>query len=152
MQEIWVRPLIQGDPTYCGVTKPLWHNYLSLRSRNQDLQLLKATCPGAHAPQEKPPQWEACTQQQESSSHSLQVEKSPYSNKDLGPPKTRLLKKNKGKRGALCCPRRKGVWVISQKSNNQHTTHVFLKIFWCGPFLKSLLNLLQHSLFYVLVF
>ena len=29
----------------------------------------------------------------------------------------------------------------------------FLKIFFgCGPFLKSLWNLIQHSLFYVLVF
>ena len=39
--------------------------------------------PRAHAQQEeKPPQWEACAPQLESSSRLLQLEKSPHSNED----------------------------------------------------------------------
>ena len=58
------------------------HNYqtcaLQPESRNywaHMLQLLKPVCPRAHAPQEKPPQWEAGTPQGESSPHSPQLEK-----------------------------------------------------------------------------
>ena len=52
------------------------------------LQLLKPMCPRACAPQQgKPQQWEACTQQLESNSRSLQKEKSPHSNEDLAQPK-----------------------------------------------------------------
>ena len=44
-------------------------------------------CPGARAPQqEKPRQWEAHALQLETSPDSLQLEKSPHSNKDLAQP------------------------------------------------------------------
>ena len=70
MQGIWVRSLVQEDPTCRGATKPMCHNYwacaLEPSSHNY----------WAHAPQllkplhlepvlcnEKPPQWEAHTPQ-----------------------------------------------------------------------------------------
>ena len=47
MQGTRVQALVQKDPTCCGATKPLRHNYW-------------AHMPRARAPQhEKPPQWEA---------------------------------------------------------------------------------------------
>ena len=73
-QGTWVRALVQEDPTCCGATKPMYHNYcacaLEPESHNywaHVLQLLspraattEARVPRARAPQqEKPPQWEA---------------------------------------------------------------------------------------------
>ena len=58
MQGTWVQSLNWEDPTGQEATKPEYHNYQ------------------AHAlQQEKPPQWEACAQQLEGSSTSLQIEK-----------------------------------------------------------------------------
>ena len=58
MQETRVQSLVQEDPTCRAATKPVYHSYW------------------ARAPQqEKPPQWEACGLQLESSPHSLQLEK-----------------------------------------------------------------------------
>ena len=66
-----VRSLVREDPTGCGATKPLHHNYWALCSRARKPQLLspraaitEACVPRARAPQqEKPPQWEAHTPQ-----------------------------------------------------------------------------------------
>ena len=85
MQETWVWSLIREDPTCLRATKPMSHNYWACvlelgghHYRAHVMQVLKPTCPRAHAPPEKPPQWE---------SHSPQLEKSPCSNKDPAEPK-----------------------------------------------------------------
>ena len=70
------------------------HNYgpygLEPRDYNHSAlmpQLLKPGPPRARAQQqEKPLQWEACTPQLESSPRSLQLQKSPHSNKDPAEP------------------------------------------------------------------
>ena len=91
MQGTRVWALTREDPTCCGATKPVRHNYwactldpashnywahvlqlLSLCSRAHEPQLLspRATTTEAHTPrdcapqQEKPPQWEVCAPQQ----------------------------------------------------------------------------------------
>ena len=71
MQGAWVRSLVQKDPTCCEATKPVHHNYwacaLEPVSHNywaRMPQLLKLTCPRAHAPQLLSPctaTTEACT-------------------------------------------------------------------------------------------
>ena len=65
----WSRkiPYAEKQPSPCITTEPLFC------STAQELQLLMPFRPGAHAPQEKPPQWEACTAQLESSPQSLQT-------------------------------------------------------------------------------
>ena len=82
MQETQVRSLVQEDPMCWSTAKSVCHNnwpcalehgsynYWSPHSRARALQ------------QEKPPQWEACTPQLDSSPHSPQPEKSPHSNKE----------------------------------------------------------------------
>ena len=63
MQGTWVQSLVQEHPTCLGATKPVHHNYESLRSR-------------ACAPQqEKPPQWKSPALQLESSPRLPQIEK-----------------------------------------------------------------------------
>ena len=63
-----------------------------LCSRAREPPLLKPVCPGARAPQrEKPLQWEARALQMESRLQSLQLEKSPHSNKDLVQPKIKKI-------------------------------------------------------------
>ena len=65
-----VQSLVWEDPTCCGATKPVRHNYWAC-SRARKPQLLsprttttEAHAPRAHAPQqEKPLQWEACSPQ-----------------------------------------------------------------------------------------
>ena len=65
----WSRkiPYAEKQPSPCITTEPLFCSIA------QELQLLMPFRPGAHAPQEKPPQWEACTAQLESSPQSLQT-------------------------------------------------------------------------------
>ena len=69
MQGTRVRALVREDPTCQGATKPTHHNYwacaLEPESHNYACvpQQLKPVQPRAHAPQEKPLQWEACTPQ-----------------------------------------------------------------------------------------
>ena len=59
VQEAWTPSLTWGDPTCCGVTKPvLW---------SLGAAATEPTCPRACASQEKPGQWEACAPQLESS-------------------------------------------------------------------------------------
>ena len=90
MQETQVRSLIQHDLLCCEATRLVYHSYRSCawepRSRNYGAhvpQLLKPACTRTHAlQQKKPPQWEACTLQLESSPYSLQLEKSPHGNED----------------------------------------------------------------------
>ena len=71
------------DPTCHGAAKPVCHNWacaLEPRSCNYWApvpQLLKPEHLRAHAPQEKPRQWEACTPQLESGPHPPQLEKKP---------------------------------------------------------------------------
>ena len=60
-QEIWIQSLAQEDSTCHEATNPVCHNY-------------KACTPRAHAPQEKPPQWEACSHQR-TVAPTLQLEK-----------------------------------------------------------------------------
>ena len=92
----WVGFLIKEDPTCYGATKPVDHNYwpCALEPGNHNywthmLQLLKPKSLKAYAlQQEKPPQWEVCRLQLESSPCSLQLEKkNPCSNKGPGQPK-----------------------------------------------------------------
>ena len=66
MQGTRVPRLVWEDSTCLEATKPVCHNYWA-----HVLQLLKPTCPGAYAPQEKPLQWEARAPQLESSPRSL---------------------------------------------------------------------------------
>ena len=54
-QGTWLRALAWEDPTCRGATKPVRHNYWSLRATATEVCV-----PRAHAPQqEKPRQWEA---------------------------------------------------------------------------------------------
>ena len=90
MQGTQVWALVREDPTCCGATKPICHNYwacaLEPASHNywaRVPQLLsphatttEALVPRARAPQEeKPPQWEALTLQRRADPHSPQLEK-----------------------------------------------------------------------------
>ena len=60
MQGTQVQALVQEDPTYCGASKPVSHNYWA-----HVPHLLKPVCSTARAPQqEKPLQWEARALQQ----------------------------------------------------------------------------------------
>ena len=91
MQETWVWSLVQEEPTCLRATKPVHHNYEAhaLEPRNPNCwahksQLLKTMCSRACAlQQEKPLQREAWVSQLETSPHSLQLEKSSQSNKDI---------------------------------------------------------------------
>ena len=65
MQGTWVRSLVQKDSTCNGATEPIHHNHWSPRTYTPAPQ------------QEKPPQWDACTLQLESSPWQLQLERSP---------------------------------------------------------------------------
>ena len=98
MQVTWVQSLLWEDPTCCGATKPMSHNYwahaLEPRSHNyweHVLQLLKSSCPRVHAHQpEKPPQCEARALQLQSSP-SFTLEDSPVKEKKkTGPSLTAL--------------------------------------------------------------
>ena len=83
-------------------------------------QLLKPACPRVHAPQEKPPQWEAHVLQIENSPQSLQLEKSPCSNEDPAQPK--WIKSTYRKLiGTYSSDTRKTVWKSNHKS---HVAHV----------------------------
>ena len=109
MQGTWVWSLVWEDPTCCGATKPMCHNYWACaprllkpaRSRACVLQLLsphaattEACAPRAHASQqEKPPQWEACALQQGVASSRC--------NKDLTQPKIKKKKRKKKKSQTL---------------------------------------------------
>ena len=71
MQGTRVRALVWEDPTCCGATNPVCHNYwaCALEPVSHNYRSLRATTTEARAPraraplQEKPPQWEACTPQ-----------------------------------------------------------------------------------------
>ena len=58
MQGTRVRALVQEDLTCCGATKPVYHNYWSLRSKAREPQLLspRATTTEARAPIARAPQ------------------------------------------------------------------------------------------------
>ena len=74
MQGTRVRAPVQEDPTCRGATKPMRHNYwacaLEPASHNY-----WARVPGARAPQEKPPQWEARAPQRRVAPAHRQLEK-----------------------------------------------------------------------------
>ena len=82
MQGTRVWALVREDPTCRGATKPVRHNYwaCTLEPASHNYWSPCATTTEARAPracalqQEKPQQWEACAPQQ-SSPHSLQLEK-----------------------------------------------------------------------------
>ena len=99
--ETRIQSLSQENPTCRRATKPEHHNYwacaLELGSCNywtQVPQLLKpaglSACP---LQQEKPPKWDACVLQLESSPHLLQLEKSLCSTKDSAQPKNKWINK-----------------------------------------------------------
>ena len=73
-----VGSLVWDDPTCCRANKPMHHNY---RSCAWEVQLLKPTCPGVCASQEKPPQWEAQAPQLEKSLSSKEYPAQPKINK-----------------------------------------------------------------------
>ena len=60
MEGAWVQSLVQEDSTGHGATKPVHHNYwaCALEPRSRHHWSVHAH---AHAPQEKPPQWEVPT-------------------------------------------------------------------------------------------
>ena len=63
MQETWVPPLVRKDLTCHRATMPMHYNYWAWTLeavRHSFWSLPYRVC----APQEKPPQWEACTPQQ----------------------------------------------------------------------------------------
>ena len=86
VQETCVWSLVQEGPTCHGATKSVLHNYWSLCSRAQELQLRSphATAPGVCTPwspcsaPEKPLQREAQVPQLESSPHSWQLEEKTH--------------------------------------------------------------------------
>ena len=90
MQETFVWCLDREDPTCHGTTEHEHHNYracaleLGAAATEPRAATTEARVPWAHALQEKPPHWEAC---------SLQLEKSPRSNKDPGQPNIDKKKK-----------------------------------------------------------
>ena len=88
MQGKLVWSLVWEDPTCLGQLKPVHHNHwvcvlesMSLRLLNQQLMSPCAASTEAHVPracapqQEKPPQWEACAPQPESSPCPPQLQK-----------------------------------------------------------------------------
>ena len=89
IQKRWVQSLIQEDPTCCGATIPVCHDYwtcaLEPGSHNSWAlvpQLLKPRCPIAHVlQQEQPLQWEICVPQLESSPHSHNYRKTSAATK-----------------------------------------------------------------------
>ena len=102
MQEILVWLLIWEDPTWHRSAQARSHNYQAYRTRVQEPQLRKSTCPRARAPwQEKPPQWEAFAPPLESSPQIPQLEKSPRSSEDPAQPKINKLKKKKKKQTCI---------------------------------------------------
>ena len=79
----WFDPRSRKIPHATGryrATKPVCHNRWSLFT-------------WARAPQEKPPQWEACACQLESSPHLLQLEKAPAQQQRPSVPKSRYINK-----------------------------------------------------------
>ena len=71
MQGTWVRALVWEDPTCCGATKLVYHNYwaCTLEPVSHNYWSLCATTTEAHAPRARAPQeekslqWEACAPQ-----------------------------------------------------------------------------------------
>ena len=108
LQETWVWSLIWKDHTCLGATKPVCHSYWTcapaLKSHSYwahrpqlmspQAATLKPAHPRSRAPQEEPPQWEACTLQLESRPHLPQLEGIPSSNKHSAQPKINLKKNN----------------------------------------------------------
>ena len=101
MGETWVQLLAQEDPTCCGATKAVCH--LSSCYRTWELQL-PSSCTTATEPahlracvlqKQKPPQWEVCAKQWDSSPRLPQLEKSPCNNEDTAQPKNKTKKKEK---------------------------------------------------------
>ena len=81
--------LVQEDPICCKATKPMRHNYWA-----HVQQVLKLTHPRDCAPQqEKPPRWEACTLQLQSSPAHNNWRKPTCSNKQPAQSKIKIKKK-----------------------------------------------------------
>ena len=96
-----VRFLVWEDPTCRRAAKPMRHNYwaCALEPGGHNywahmLQLLKPTCPRAHALQKgRLPHWEACALQVEHSPQSPQLQDSPHSSEDPVQPKIKQTNK-----------------------------------------------------------
>ena len=73
MKGTWVWSPVREDPTCCGATKSVSHNYWSPCATTTEARVPRARDPQ----QEKPLQWEACALQRKSSPRSLQLEKAP---------------------------------------------------------------------------
>ena len=89
MQRAWVWTLVWKDPTCCGATKPVCHNYWACALRACQPQLLSPhatttedSTPRARAPQEKPLQWEAHTPQWRVAPARRNYRKPVHSNED----------------------------------------------------------------------
>ena len=76
MQETQVWSLIRENPTCCGTTKPILHNYwvCALETRRYNYWTCAATTE-ACALREKPPQWKAVARQLEKSMQQCQMVK-----------------------------------------------------------------------------
>ena len=85
-------PANAGDPTCCGATKPMCHNYwdcaLESGSHNPQAATIEVCVPARLCSETGGTlQWEAHASQVESSPCLLQLEKSPGSNEDPAQPK-----------------------------------------------------------------
>ena len=99
MQGTWVRALVPEDPTCCGATKPMCHNYWACAWEPQLLSPRAATTeacsPRARAPQqEKPPQWEALHTTTKSRPCSPQLEKARVQQRRPNTAKNKIYKIN----------------------------------------------------------
>ena len=81
MQGTWVPSLVWEDPTR-KAAKPIHHNYWACALEHENFNCWSPCVPWRAQQQEKPPQWEACTPQVESSPCSPQLEKSLHINED----------------------------------------------------------------------
>ena len=78
MQGTWVRALVWEDPIWRGATKPVHHNSWACTLEPASHNYWART-PRARAPQqEKPPQWEALTQQR----RAAPAHRNTHSNED----------------------------------------------------------------------
>ena len=129
MQGTRVQALVQEDPTCCGATKPVCHNYwaCALETTHHNywarvLQLLKPTRLEPVLRNEKPPQWEVCAPQGRVAPARHNSRKLAHSNEDPTQPK--IKKQNKTKMMLLIS------WWILWTFKFNPSLHVFKKCFF----------------------
>ena len=101
MQGTWVQALVQEDPTCCGATKSVCHNYwawaLEPMSHNDWAHVPQLLKPARLQPmlcnKEKPPQWEARVRQQRVAPARSNWRKPPRSKEDPTQPENKTKQK-----------------------------------------------------------